>query len=171
MRLKLPGFMSGKSGTPPARARHINAFPCPTWLSLCRAHVGHVGRARLHGASCGTDGRARDGCGPVGGMERRTPRRAAFPLEAGFCGLYALPAASMRGRCGGMRQAGASVLLVPAKRAELKKFPPTKPLFCVLLIKIASKLSTMCSFLLISYHFYGHGAKASHTIQPFTIAQ
>ena len=48
---------SGMSGTPPAKARHINAFPCPTWLSLCRAHVGHVGRARLHGASYGTDGR------------------------------------------------------------------------------------------------------------------
>ena len=39
-------------------------------------------------------------------MERRTPRRAAFPLEAGFCGLHARPAASIRGRCGGLDAPG-----------------------------------------------------------------
>ena len=110
MRLKLPGFMSGKSGTPPARARHINAFPCPTWLSLCRAHVGHVGRARLHGASCGTDGRARDGCGPRGrhGETHAAPGglslggwllRASCPA----CGLHA-------GQVWRLGCAGASVL-------------------------------------------------------------
>ena len=51
----------------------------------------HAGRMEGHGTDAG----------PVGGMERRTPRRAAFPLEAGFCGLHARPAASMRGRYGG----------------------------------------------------------------------
>ena len=86
---------SGMSGTPPARARHINAFPRPTWLSLCRAHVGHVGRADFTGIMRGGwkgMGRMR----PVGGMGRRAPRRAAFPLAVGFsgrlrpaCGLHA----------------------------------------------------------------------------------
>lgn len=86
----MPACMSGKSGMsgrPPARARHTNAFPRPTWLFPCRAHVGHVGRARLHGESCGADGKDMGRMRPVGGMERRAPRRAAFPLAAGFAGI------------------------------------------------------------------------------------
>ena len=144
------------------------AFPMSGACRACRARPASWGIMR--------DGwKAWAGCGPweAWGGARRAGR--LFPLVAGSCGLHALPAASMRGRCGGMRQAGTSVLLVPAKRAELKKFPPpTKPLFWVLLIKIASKLSTMCLLALIFAHFppfYRHGAKASHTIQPFTIAQ
>ena len=52
-----------------------------------RLHVGHVGRARLHGESCGADGKDMGRMRPVGGMERRAPRRAAFPLAAGFAGI------------------------------------------------------------------------------------
>ena len=82
---------SGMSGRPPTTARHINAFSCPTWLSLCRAHVG---RARLHGAPCGTDGRAWAGCGPweAWGDARRTgrPFLGGWPFRAPrpACGLH-----------------------------------------------------------------------------------
>ena len=92
---------SGMSGTPPVRARCTNAFPCPTWLSLCRAHVGHVGRARLHGASCGTDGRHGPDAARGWHGEAHAAPDGYFPLVAGFFGLSALPAASMRGKCGG----------------------------------------------------------------------
>ena len=101
---------SGMSGAPPATARHINAFPRPTWLSLCRAHVGHVGRARLHGASCGTDGRARDGCGPRGRHGETHAAPGGLSLGGGLSGRPARPVASMRGKCGGMGQVGASIL-------------------------------------------------------------
>ena len=89
MRLQLPDIMSGKSGMsgrPPTTARHINAFSCPTWLSLCRAHVGHVGRARLHGDIRRDGWKGMGRMRPVGGMGRCAPHRTAFPLAAGLSG-------------------------------------------------------------------------------------
>ena len=97
---------SGMSGRSPTTARHINAFSCPTWLSLCRAHVGHVGRARLHGDIRRDGWKGMGRMRPVGGMgdTRRTGR--PFPWRLAFPGVHARPAVSIRGRCGSLDAPG-----------------------------------------------------------------
>ena len=109
---------SGMSGRPPTTARHINAFSCPTWLSLCRAYVGHVGRARLHGDIRRDGWKGMGRMRPVGGMgdARRTGR--PFPWLLAFPGVHARPVASIRGRCGGLDDTN--------KILRIEK-PPTRP--------------------------------------------
>ena len=79
------------------------AFPMSGACRACRARPTSWGIMR--------DGwKAWAGCGPVGGMERRTPRRAAFPLAAGLSG-HLCPACGLHaGRVRRHGRAGAPVL-------------------------------------------------------------
>ena len=124
------------------------AFPMSGASRACRARPTSRGVMRD-----GWEGMGR--MRPVGGMERRTPRRAALALVGALWGFLL----GLWPQCGRVRRHGrCHISLISAKLS--KKYPHIPPI--------------MCSLTPIIAHFppfLRTRREASHTIQPFLIAQ